>query len=665
MIRNMTGTWGLFGKGQKNKERGHFTFLSRLYLKSAMTRRAISHSILNASNPSKRVPSRRFSAISLPFYHVDFNALYSTSASISTTSNTVQDPRFRNLKYSLETDASASYVWGNYTSLLNSLGSEPLPLELHQQVLRRCTPGGEQHRLAIRRRITAGTLSQPFHEHEIRFQTVIQNIRSLGVQPTLDDYNFILDQFAAVGYYEGALNVYQELKRNGHIPDYKTFGLCFRAIAYRYTLPIPHDKREELLFHTQDVFKFFMDDMQKYQVAITAANMDLIFRILKETLDREGFESLLRWSYGIDLSNPDRLALEYGESSQVTDGAPPRVPLPFSTSALNTTLDLLGQFGDISKLVQAFEVLTQPLPQANQHFFNSFEADEDDDFGVAVDVASSSRIPLPHASPNTTTYNLLLRHICRQDHAILARHYLIQAIRLDRATSWTLKHMVAARRNRNKLHELPAPHFAISRLMLLPVMGEANKDKNLGLMKWLATKIPYIVKKQKADLEFYEPILAQMKKDNIPMPPVIGRPTVPTVLNVNVDDPSPPEAPKTKYFNIELHVQILKRNIAEMQEFHERLEFVLARTTQRSKERMGRRVWSARDVFLRDEGKRKPVTKETWREVVNFRPMKEEHENMRKAHRKMSTITQATLGAPTRLMPPISTLWQLPRFTQP
>lgn len=558
-----------------------------------------------------------------------------------------QHSRLNDLNDALNNNGSPSHVWANYTNLLNVLNYKIIPIEIHQQVLRRCTPSSQELRIAMVRRLQANNIPATPHIHEDRFKAIMRNMRILGVHPSLDDYHFVLEQFAAVGHFVGSNHVYKELLRIGHKPNHKTFGLCFQSIAHRFTLPIPKIQRSTLPIQAREMFNKYMADMRDHNVPLTPINLDMILRILKETLDLDGFESLMRWAYGVDLSNPDRIALEY---TTHTDGGP-LIPFPFTTTSLNTTIDMLGRSGNVSKLVQAFEVLTHPLPEASQHSFNAFE--EDDDFGVSVEVSPSARFPPPHASPNTTTYNMLLRHICRAGHSILARHYILQAMDLDRQTDKTLRQTVCRWDKRKykailqPLNRVPAPHFSINRQLLLSVMGEGNVDKDLGLLRWLYTKLPYIIRKKTNDLEHYTGLrkacveAAQSSTDASTYPlsrptPVYSSadPTTSDVFDLDLEDSTPPQTPQIKYFNLDLHIQILTRNLFEIKDFARRLEFVLGRTTERVKERLGRRVWAGKDIYLSTEARRLNQTRGSWKTIVNFQPRRDSYLNQRQDQRR-------------------------------
>ncbi|PPQ79541.1 hypothetical protein CVT25_003423 [Psilocybe cyanescens] len=623
----------------------------------AMKRRVFSHSILRNYRTAISSLSRSYS--------VDFTSTLSAT----------QQLRFKDLANALaENTTDPSYVWANYSNLLALLGSEPLPLEIHQQVLRHCTPSVPQLRRSQVQQLDSGKHDFLAPDVEVRFQTLLRNIRSIGAEPSLGDYNFIIEQFAAYGHYEGTLNVYEEIKRAGITPDHRTYGFCLRALAYRLSLPVDQYKRPALFERIQNLFKMYMDDMRNYNVPMTGLNLEVSLRIMKETLDRKELESILRRGYAVDLANLDRIPLEYTENRKDNPE-----PFPFTTAVLNTTLEILGMLGDVSKLVQAFEVLTQPLPQASQHFFNSFESDEEGDFGVDVD--ASPPFPMPSAMPNTTTYTIMLRHLCRLGHSILARHYILDARTTSKAAAIDLRLQVQCLFAKKKpLDSISAPRVAISRMTLLPAMGEANRDKNLGLIKWLTSKVPTMIQKQQQALKYYSLVFDTVRNPSYHKPhrrmrlvrsvlrssypgmtpeekaklavQVHARPTEYTykeLFEVDIKDPPPPpttQPSELKPFNIRLHILILKRNIIELEDLNKNLRMIYGRTVQRVKERLGRRVWQTKDIFLRTEEGRVEVTKNRWKEIVNFRttaPDEPEIHRKRPTYfRRMSTLTIAS-----------------------
>lgn len=592
--------------------------------------------------------------------------------------DSLQESRVQDLRRSLFHGVAPSRIWAHYTNLLNYFSYDVLPLELHQQVLRQCSPPAHSLRLSDAKRLIQGKRLGHRHLHEGRFQAVISNIRALGCTPSLDDYHFILGHFAAVGYHIGSYQVYQEIIHLGLIPQPRTFGLCLQAIAHRLTLPTYEAFRDSLVAQTRKTLDDLMSDMRKFDVPFTSANLDLALRIFKETVDKEGFDKLVKWIYGIDLDNPDCLPLELLENQTTA-------VQPLSTHALNTIIDTLGRFGDISRLVQAFEVLTQPLPQAKQHLFSSF--DDEDDFGVPVNVPSPPNFTIPYALPNTTTYSTLLRHISRANHSVLARHYLIQAFKLDRQIFFDLYSQIEEEK---PLAEIKAPRFSVNHDMILSVSGHANRHKDLGLMRWLWNQMPKILRTRRMDLEYFTELRTALgipipdeyspsyeTEDVIPttrvsssytrQPLSLHSPTLPaagdvhifgSALDVDVKNPKLPEPTREKTFDINLHISILTHELEKLSLLASNLDQILGRTTQRRKERLGRRVWGARDIYLLDENRRQVVAREHWQQAVNFRPRRELVGGPQPAqwpdHRTRDAVPHLRVQTPVKEKPPLT-----------
>jgi hypothetical protein len=524
-------------------------------------------------------------------------------------------------------DPNPSRVWNRYRDALLFFSQEEIPLEIHQAVLRKCTSPTAELRVAALRRIVAQNMPKTPHIRETRFRIIIRCIRSAGWKPSLDDYNFILEQFAAVGHHIGSMQVYRELSSIGIKPRTKTFGLCLQAIAHRLTLPCKDHQRPFLVQATTKMLNELMVGMRTHEIPFTSVNLDLAIRILKETSDEQSFECLLRIGYGIDMSYLDRPPIDRVNA-----------PQPFSTAALNTTIDMLGRLGNISKLVQAFEVFTQPLPpEASQHFASSFEDDEDLDFGMSI--ISPSAQTYAHAAPNTTTYNLLLKHVSRAGHAVFARHYLRQALYLERLTDRQLRGEII---KGTPLAHIRAPHFAINRGTVLSVFGQANRDKNIELMKRVLVYMRRSMRRKKENIYFY----ANVIKHDVTIS--VGETTSTTslttmassqtqtrdekapnlsVFDVDLDAPPTLPPPPVKYFNIKLHLSLLQRDLDEMLFFYKHACNVLARSVQRVKERLGRRVWNGKNIWLLTdkEGERRGVSRTQWTKVVRFRSVKTIH----------------------------------------
>ncbi|KAF7331931.1 hypothetical protein MKEN_00073400 [Mycena kentingensis (nom. inval.)] len=564
--------------------------------------------------------------------------LYTASLSTSPRDR-VRQTHLDLLRESLDNPGDSSGVWDSYTNLLTFLGGEPLPLHIHQQVLRKCTPPTAELRTSATRRLfAAGSPSVP-HKNAGRFAAVVQNMRSAGFIPTLDDFNFILEQFAAVGHVQGVMDVYRDLVKLDIVPRSRTFGLCLQAIAHSLTLPIAPDNRSQSVATARRMVGELMQGMSDNNKLQTSVNLDLILRILRETSDTEQFHSFLEEAYGIVLSKPDCPPEKYLVEAQYQ----PPPPQPFSVAALNMTLDTLGRSGDLQRLVQTFEVLTTPLPQRN----TSVDEDDEDDFGFRQE--HDFPFPRPAVQPNTTTYNILLRHLCRMGHSVLARHYLNQAMSLEREIGHALRLRIFAKA---PLADILSPTFAINRGTLLSVYGHSNRNKDFGLMRWVLSKMPAIIRwkrSQRSFLTWHRNIFLRQRR-----PPYdddamhtrtvnLGERREKARLLVTGPDAEEYEVELPKSIDLEMHLALLARDMAEIEELRQDVTQKLARTAYRVKERLTRRVYASKDIHLATEAQateveateaqatevqatevqadqdRFVISREDWNKIANFR----------------------------------------------
>ena len=548
--------------------------------------------------------------------------------------DTIRDRKLCSLRTALsQDDADSSIVWARYVDFASALDYSGLPLEIHQKVLRKCVPHPSVLRPFAARRMQGPAPPRPPHIYEARLKAVMRNIRSITQKPSLDDYNYVLEQFAAVGHIYGSMNVYDELRHVVKLqPDIRTFRLTLQSIAHRLTLPMYKSRRARIQSDCAAFCKTLLNDMSSLDIPFTSAVLDLAMRISKETADQATFSQLLKLVYGIDLDFPDHLPIQWDHNATVEAGIP-RLPnfQPFSTAALNTTIDMIGRSGNASKLVQAFEVLTQPLPpQASRHY--SLEFDDEDDFGV-VNPASTQPHQTPHAKPNSTTYHLLLKHLSRANQSTLARHYLFEASQLDRVADRAVRAQIY-----RTPHKTPAPQFAINRHMLLSVLGTAKRDKDMQLMRFVGYIARQTYRRKRNDIAYYSELqelqrqgrqpLAHDHDSSYPTSSILPRETlvdassspshvIDAANSVSSTRQEPPSL--AKYFDVSVHIDILRKDFEDIANFYTQ-EFLpaLARKTQRVKERLGRRVWDQKNLYLRTESRRFVVSREDWAEMVNF-----------------------------------------------
>jgi hypothetical protein len=545
--------------------------------------------------------------------------------------------------------------------LVHMMGHETLPLAVHQAVLRKCTSSTIAVRISM-----AGNLQQkkvsyrkPFHIHEVRFQTVIRNIRAAGYTPSLDDFHFILKHFAAVGHYLGAHGVLNELLELGIKPTHKTFGLCLQSLAHRLSLPYPEWHRPAFVARLSYLCSQLLSDMQKYGVPVTSVNFDLVVRVLREGGEEEGLAKLLKVGYGIDLRYLDRPPLEDVQQEALTEtttgGTVTEVTeqvragsfavQPFSTAVLNTVIDILGRRGNLSQMVSFFETITTPLPfnAVNVNYASSYEDDEDDDYSIPLSRPSWEP---PYAEPNTTTYNMLVKYAAKGKNYTLAKHYVERMFDAEHFNRRRIRDDLRVK----PMSEVVATRIALNRGSLIPVYGMGHRDHNREVMRYVRISCKKALRRKKRDLKYYSGLKERLagqvadgdepgvvstetpittpaenssSSDNIESlsPPssttfTEGDPDFSPVLDVDLDKVFTPLPPKT--FNLDLHLSILRRDISELEELKKRNSNHLHRAVSRNKQRLGRRIWTGKDVYLVSERSRVKVSPENWKTLVNF-----------------------------------------------
>ncbi|EPQ59559.1 hypothetical protein GLOTRDRAFT_114226 [Gloeophyllum trabeum ATCC 11539] len=441
----------------------------------------------------------------------------------------------------------------------------------------------------------------------------------VGWAPRLDDYHFILEQFAAVGHYIGTRNVLKEMIREGFEPTQKTIGLCLQSIAYRLSLPCKRRHRKRLVRWTRLVLDEVLQEMWTRKIPFTSVNMDLALRVLREKTDVEGFEQLLRVSYGLDLANPDKLALEH------VNKAEPTALLAFSTATLNTTIDTLGRFAPVSKLVTAFEVITNPPVASNPPF--ALE-DDDDDFGVPPDPQATLRPP--YAEPNTKTYTLLLHHLSAQHQTTFVRHYLIQAMQAEFQMDRRIRGLIEAG---VPLEKIPSHNMAVNRDMLQSVFNHAVARDKGTLMEFVARATKRALRRKRVYLEYYQGLLEKLSADQpiaaeaVPddedviqdsasssslsseetsqpaYKPTYQDAVISRIFDVDLDAPPNSQAKPRSHLDIPTHIRILWRDIREISEFSVRVEYKHEKWLNALKRDVARRAAQGKSVYLRSLGK--------------------------------------------------------------
>ncbi|KAL1742434.1 hypothetical protein HDZ31DRAFT_43259 [Schizophyllum fasciatum] len=556
--------------------------------------------------------------------------------------DTFDDSKMAELHDAISNQRSSA-VWLHYANLIDTRSGGGVPLDVHRAVLRACAPPPAALRAWSARRQAADpdAASRPTAQYESRFRAVLRNIRAAGAVPALDDYHVVLAQFAAVGNDAGALAVYRELLSHRLDPSSRTYGLVLQAVAHGLTLPEPPEARTRRLQRAGEAQSTLLADMQAHGQRLRTVNFDLMLRVLKEVEDLPAFARLLRWGYGIDLDSPDHLAPEYQpptaeELADKTRLAPHR----FSTALLNTTVDLLGRAGDVSRMIAAFEVLTRPLPSRAPAFYSA-TFDEEDDFGPDDPRSRPPPAPrVPCARPNTTTYTLLVRHAARAKKAHLVRHYAEEALRVDAAYT----HLLRSRLGRGHVpSEFRAPRVSATRDLLYAALGLANKDKDAALARWVHSAMGRAIRRKARALAWFEDFREKMAEERWQVREArvarmqeakkVRRAEKEATMRAQAAEGNEaassstaagrPRAADSKYnpdkrLDLDTQIELLSREVDELRLAHEDVGKALARVRTRILERGGRRVWAGQDVFVRDAGKRVVLSREKWASTVKF-----------------------------------------------
>ncbi len=453
----------------------------------------------------------------------------------------------------------------------------------------------------------------------------------------VDDYNHILKQFAAVGNHLGCMSILSEMAKSAILPSRSSIGYTLQAIANRLALPSRVKLQAVRQTAAKRSFHAVLVLMRERKELVTSMNWDLVMRVAASLCNDTQFKWLLKWGYRIDLQAPDRPVLEKPEVGLLV---PPDRPLHFSAASLNALLEWLSRRGDVGKLVSAFEVLTSEVKG-----IEAYDEEDDDEWGEQ----SLDGWAYPSTQPNTSSYNILLRGICHFGHAVLARHYLYAAYRLER----TQAH---ARRKRLG-RDTPAPTFSVNRDMILSVFGLANRRKHTALMVWLDQRlIPGVLKMKREEVRIMEITKALEPGTFVQRQPIKGVEVgsayspevkeenflqrvglVPPTVNMS---PLPPTQHQ-KFINPALHIKLLKRDISEIQTLQAHIRIIIERTRQRTKEYLGRRVWARKPIYVPLMRRRTAVPRKLWRNIVAFVPLSPEAQRYipgRKRMRRMRVI---------------------------
>lgn len=518
-------------------------------------------------------------------------------------------------------------VWANYFDFCSQYGPQHLSLELHRIALRKCVPSPEEVRIVAMHRLKEGQLpSATPNKWESRLKIIIRWIYISGSTPSLQDFHFILRQFAAIGDFHGSRSILQELKRVGIQPNYFTYGLCLQCISHRLCLPVEQESKPVLISEASALCIEILEAMSQGNVPCTSVNLDLCVRILKESVDVHAFEKLLEIGYGISLSFPDQPPLKSLTLHSKQGGEEGLSRMPFSAHALNTTLSVLGQRRLLSKMVSAFEVLTKPLDS----YYSSSSRDFDDDDDWPSYSQETIHKP-PHAEPNTTTYNFLIKYLAHGGSFTLARHYILEAFYHDELVHRKLREDLETK----PIEDVEAPSLTVNKRTLLPILGLTHRMKHLPLLEWVVRQCEEAILRKEDSLTFlskfrdgeeplqwdvdvakegeeFENLDAEEINDLVSSSKALLY-KAPLKADLDAPEPSPTHR---RPFDLDLHLKILTKDRMGLHDLLDQAIAIRNRISVRIKERLRRRIWDEKDIYLVSVNDRVLLPKESWDSIT-------------------------------------------------
>ncbi|CAE6524007.1 unnamed protein product [Rhizoctonia solani] len=517
----------------------------------------------------------------------------------------------------LRPNSSINAIYDAYLRLVNNAFHLPLPGTMHQVVLRRSVWPVDKIQLP-----DFSLQLDPFVvRQETRLQEVIFQMRADGSEPTLADYHFVLEQMAAMGHQRGAYNVYLEVTRTGHKPTERTIALTLLALVRRHKMRIYDDHIGAVVAESYGIAERLVADLLKLQKdptePISPMCLDLACRAFKITGSIDKFMAMLKIGYGVDISQPDYLPVEFVERVQAVQkamaskGSEARLfPIPqipkFSTHTLNTTLDMLGRSGKPLQMVSAFEVLTNPLPASTRRDMYQYDTWEDDepekDPSNPISISPRNWLAnyVPSAKPNTASLAFMIKHTVNFAKFDLCKHYLLLAIHLDRVCDYKLRqqlrtvlrarreHATAAQLEYQSKPRLPPsssdalpyvdppigiPRVAVSYEMFTKVWGLANQKAHMRSLRGLVRTVRRVIRRKRKDIHIYDmvlkavpslaaPVSAQTQSDE---PEELADGEIPVWIQNMLDEQDRPS--KSRQFSLAAHVAMLEEETEKLENF--------------------------------------------------------------------------------------------------
>ena len=575
-------------------------------------------------------------------------------------------------------------IWAAYEDFHRLLPSAPRELEqvyTLRHALRRSVPDWRSVRRRTDGRLPAtkrwARLRSP-HPFEYRMRTILQDIRELGHTPHLSDYHWVLSQLAAAGHATAAEAVLREMIALARLPTADTYALVLRACIRRLETRVPYSVVEEETAAVSKIARDVVEAMGEQGIEINSKHVSLLLRVFKAGLHIDGFELLLRTIFAFDIKRPDRMAKEFEDRLKAADqsGQSLPVPLEINRDVLTTMIYIWGEAGEISKMISAFEVLTNPYPMPSDLPPPS-SSWWDDVFGSDVPMPVVTT-PLSHRPeykwyPQTTSaaqaaVNKLIQFLAWNGKRTLCQHYVKLAIELDKAeaeqlrktleralavaklqsqtlqdTDWTPSNAPSNHSQESPLpsssdspflpwhNEPPSSRFMVTMETLLPAWGMANHKKALEMFRWMRYQATCLIQRKRKQLQWFMERQGELLRleesvssvdDNVEAGTLFRQLAHPRLIPEvpSTDTSGTPHPQAHRQFHVMTHTTLLQEAVEKLTRMMERIDEGVARLSQRTKERLTRRVLGTKDIYLRDLDDRVFIAPEEWASIVNYGP---------------------------------------------
>ncbi|QRW18891.1 Fungal specific transcription factor domain [Rhizoctonia solani] len=499
----------------------------------------------------------------------------------------------------LRRDSTVNAIYDAYLRLMNNPFHLPLPRTMHQPTARP---------------ICHSTRNSPSRSH---IPDASRRIRT--------DTSRLPFRVGADGSYgspAGAYNVYLEIVKSDHKVTERTIALALLALVRRHKMWIFDDHVAAVTGEAYGIAERLVGDLLALQKDLTEPIspmcLDLACRSFKITGSLEKFMEMLKRGYGIDISQPDHLPVEFVERVQAIQkaiankgGGAPLFPVPdipkFSTHTLNTTLDMLGRSGKVREMVSAFEVLTTPLPanaRRDRYQYDTWEDDEPEK--ASSNPASTSPRNwlanyVPSASPNTASLSFMIKHTVNFAKFDLCKHYLLLAIYLDRVSDYNLRQQLrsvlrarqedtaAAELELNSKPKLPPspndtipyvdppidiPRVAVSYEMFTKVWGLANQKAHMRTLRGLVRTVRRVIRRKRNDIYVYNMVLKAVPSLAAPIPALpemdseveeLAESEIPTWIHNMLKEREQSSRPRR--FSLAAHTEMLEKETEKLESF--------------------------------------------------------------------------------------------------